>query len=223
MATAAPIPMPIDRDVLTLSQWLSPAYPVGAFAYSHGLEAAVDRGWVKHAADLEEWLLEVLGFGAGQADVRFLAAAYHASSDDELSEIDSAARAFAASRERLLEADQMGTAFGRTTTAIWPDGRADLCYPVALGHAASAAGIALDLTGKLFLQAFVSNLIAAAQRLLPLGQTDAQAMLHRLSAHCIAVAETAQDGDLTALSGTAFLGDIAAMHHETQYSRIFRT
>ncbi|MCB1328459.1 MAG: urease accessory protein UreF [Maritimibacter sp.] len=209
--------------VLTLAQWLSPAYPVGAFAYSHGLEAAVAAGWVTDGADLEAWLTEVLTTGAGHNDALILAAAYHAATPDRLAEIDATARAFAASKERLTETDQQGAAFTSTTHAIWGGDPAPLTYPVALGAAAARAGLPLDLAQEMYLQAFLSNLVAAGQRLLPVGQTEGQAILARLSAQLPATAAATRAGDLDALSATAFLTDIAAMRHETQATRIFRT
>ncbi|MEZ5751994.1 MAG: urease accessory UreF family protein [Paracoccaceae bacterium] len=213
----------MDTDgLLTLTQWLSPAYPVGAFAYSHGLEGAVAAGWVRDAEVLEGWLRDVLDHGAGRNDALFLAAAYHADIA-ALAEIDTLARALAPSRERLLETDALGAAFGTITGALWGDGVQGLTFPVALGHAAAREGIALDLTTTLYLQAFASNLIAAGQRLLPLGQTKAQHILRALAPLFTTIAADTSGGDLAALSSTAFLADIASMRHETQYSRIFRT
>ncbi|MDQ2090867.1 urease accessory protein UreF [Marimonas arenosa] len=215
--------MPTSIGFLTLSQWLSPAYPVGAFAYSHGLEAAVDRGWVRDGEALEHWLEDVLLHGTGRSDALLLAAAFHAATDQDLAEIDATARAFAASRERLLETEQMGAAFCAVTAAVWAADLQGLTYPVALGRAARSEEIPLKLTATIYLQAFLSNLIAAGQRLLPVGQTAAQAMLRRLTPLCADVADETNDGDLERLSGSAFLSDIASMKHETQYSRIFRT
>ena len=223
MDTDAPMAMPTDGQILTLAQWLSPAFPIGAFAYSHGLEAAVDLDWVRDAAGIETWLIDVLDCGAGRSDALFLAAAYHAREAGSVAEIDRAARAFTASAERLLEAVAQGAAFGRMMTALWKTQPSDLLYPVALGAAAQARGLPLAMTSKMYLQAFASNLIAAAQRLLPLGQTEGQAILLRLAGPCGTIAETTSDGNLMALTTTAFLSDIAAMRHETQSSRIFRT
>ena len=209
--------------VLTLAQWLSPAYPVGAFAYSHGLEAAVAVGWVLDGADLEDWLTEVLETGAGHNDALLLAAAYRAETPDALAEVDATARAFAASKERLAETDQQGAAFTATTHVIRGGDPTPRPYPVAVGAAAARAGLPLDLTQEMYLQAFLSNLVAAGQRLLPVGQTAGQAILNRLTARIPAVAAATRSGDLETLSATAFLTDIAAMRHETQATRIFRT
>lgn len=221
MATGAR--MATSTEILTLSQWLSPAYPVGAFAYSHGLEAAVGLGWVRDGAGLESWLEDIAALGAGRNDALFIAAAYRAQSREALREIDATARAFAASKERLTETEAQGAAFGAVTGALWGWPLDGLIYPVALGAAAARAGLPLDLTGQMYLQAFLSNLVAAAQRLLPLGQIKGQAILRRLSGRLPAICADTADGDLDRLGATAFLTDIAAMRHETQATRIFRT
>ena len=215
--------MPTDAQVLTLAQWLSPAFPIGSFAYSHGLEGAVDMDWVNDPASFEAWLIDVLECGAGRSDALFLAAAYHAQNDDQLAEIDAMARAFAASSERLLEAQAQKKAFCKMVNAVWGTRLDGLLYPVAFGAAAAQQELPLALTMRMSLQAFASNLIATGQRLLPLGQTEGQGILRRIGGACDSIAMASEDGDLTQLSTTAFMSDIAAMKHETQYSRIFRT
>ncbi|MBF9042671.1 urease accessory protein UreF [Rhodobacterales bacterium HKCCE4037] len=215
--------MTTEDAILTLTQWLSPAYPVGAFAYSHGLEALVGDGRVKTADDLRAWLEDVLRCGTGLCDARLLAAAWKAASAEAVASIDETARALAASRERVIETDQLGAAFGKVTNDIWQHEANALCYPVALGRAASLQNIPLDLTLRLFLQATVSNLVSAGQRLAPIGQTEAQRLVRDLMPLCHEIAESAKDGDLSNLSSFAFMADIASMRHETQYSRIFRT
>ncbi len=202
--------------MLTLSQWLSPAYPVGAFAYSHGLERLVEGG----LTDLRPWLEDVLTYGSGSSDALFLAAAYHAKSPTQT---DAMCRAFAPSKERLMELELQGAAFCEVTAKAFRLPLENLAYPVAIGRAAALENIPLPLTMQLYLQAFASNLVAAGQRLLPLGQTEAQTLIHALTPLITRIAREAESGDLTTLSGTAFIADIAAMQHETQHSRIFRT
>ncbi len=224
MATVTDIAPETDAEtkVMMLAQWLSPAFPVGAFAYSHGLEAAVDQGWVTDGAGLEHWLDDVLSFGAARADALMLAAAYRAHSPAELRDIDATARALAASRERLLETTAQGRAFG-AAVAVWDVALDDLTYPVALGAAAAQQSLPLLLTQKMYLQAMLSNLIAAGQRLLPVGQQQGLGIFKRLTPLCSTVAQETGDGDLARLSATAYMTDISAMRHETQGSRIFRT
>ncbi|WP_132543741.1 urease accessory protein UreF [Rhodovulum euryhalinum] len=215
--------MPTDAQVMKLAQWLSPAYPVGAFAYSHGLESAVAMGTVPDAAALREWLGDILFQGAGRADAIFLAAAYRAPDAAALAELDATARAFQPSAERLLETTAQGAAFARITGAVWPADLPDLTYPVALGRAARLHDLPLLLTARMYLHAFASNLVSAGIRLIPIGQTDGQKVLTALTPLCERVAEEAMAETLDELSSTAFLADIASMTHETQYSRLFRT
>ncbi|MEQ9053685.1 MAG: urease accessory UreF family protein, partial [Roseovarius confluentis] len=80
--------MSTEPDILTLAQWLSPAYPVGAFAYSHGLELAIREGWISDAETLRAWLAGVLADGSGRSDAVFLAAAHRAETNPEVHRID---------------------------------------------------------------------------------------------------------------------------------------
>ncbi len=215
--------MTTENQILTMAQWLSPAYPVGAFAYSHGLESLVEDGNVRDANTLRAWLEDILRFGAGASDARFIAAAWHAETSDDVAKVDAKVRAFAASKERALETVQIGAAFGLVTDKIWKQEPASLTYPVALGRAAKLQGLPLDLTLRMATQATLSNLISCAQRLAPIGQTEAQKILRDLTKLCCEIAQETSDGDLSVLTSSAFIGDIASMRHESQYSRIFRT
>ncbi len=224
MAMGARIAMPTDADaILTLTQWLSPAYPVGAFSYSHGLEAAVAAGRVCDATELEAWITDVLAHGAGRSDAICLAAAYKADTGADVGRIDAICRAFATAKERRLETEAQGTAFAQATAVLWSLDLPPLCYPVAVGRAAGLCVLPLELTASMSLQAFVSNLAAAGMRLLLVGQTTGQRLIKALAPLCLRLARDSAHGDLEQLSGTAFLAEIAAMRHETQHSRIFRT
>lgn len=217
MATAT------DAQVLTLAQWLSPAYPVGAFAYSHGLEAAITAGRVHDTGTLEDWAGTVLRHGAGWNDALFLAAAHHADDAPDLAAIDEACRAFAASAGRLKETVLQGRAFCEITAAVWHADLADLTYPVALGRAARLKGLPPRLTAQMVLHAFAGSLVSVGMRLIPLGQTEGQTLIRGFAPLCASIAAETEDGDLDRLSSTAFLADVDSMTHETQYSRIFRT
>ncbi|MCA0930118.1 urease accessory protein UreF [Ruegeria profundi] len=223
MATAGRMAIPTNADILTLTQWLSPAYPVGGFAYSHGLEWAIECGAVGTVAEVGSWITDVIQHGSGHSDSVFLAAAYRAETPEKLGEIDQTARAFCASSERLSETVLLGDAFCTVTSDVWALDLRKLTYPVAIGHAAAAQKLPLGLTAQMFLQAFLANLVACATRLVPLGQTDAQRLICDLTPLCQRIANDAIETGLNELSSTAFLSDIASMKHETQYSRIFRT
>ncbi|KAJ01497.1 urease accessory protein UreF [Sulfitobacter mediterraneus] len=215
--------MATATETLTLAQWFSPAFPVGAFAYSHGLEWAIESGAVHNPASTHNWIAQVLAHGAGWNDTLLLAASHRAADEATLREVDAIARALAASRERLKETDLQGAAFCKTVSDLSGRPLEGLCYPVAVGWAAQGAQLPLELTTQMYLQSFLSNLAAVAMRLVPLGQTAGQALIRDLTPRCIEIVHRALPSDLDNLTSTTFLADIAAMKHEIQYARIFRT
>ncbi|MEM7057057.1 MAG: urease accessory UreF family protein [Pseudomonadota bacterium] len=215
----------MTAETLRLMAWLSPAYPVGAYTYSHGLEWAVSSESVFNTSTAMAWIADALQHGSGRNDAILLAHAWRAAGDpDALAELAELAAALAPSAERLLETQAQGAAFADVTEAAW---NSDHCrhapYPVALGAAAGQAGIDLHLTTATFLQAFVSNLVSAAIRLVPLGQTDGQRIIAELLPCCQQVAEEGNNAHLDELGGSAVLADIASMRHETQEVRLFRS
>jgi urease accessory protein len=208
--------------LLTLTQWLSPGFPVSAYAYSHGLEQVVDSGALSDATGLRLWLEDVLAQGSGRNDAILLASAWRADPAD-LGDIDAVARAVAASAGRLTETVDQGAAFARTVNDIWHLGIDPLCYPVAVGRAARLKDLPLDATLHIYVHAFLAALVSAAVRLVPLGQTEGQAVLAGLAPLIADIAEAAEQADLDSLASSCFALDIAAMRHETQYSKVFRT
>ena len=214
--------MSINANTLTLVQLLSVSFPVGAFAYSHGLEAVIDDGTIKNAQDLEGWLHSLLTHGSARADAVLLNVAF-AAEYTEINAIDTSARAFATSKERLKETDLQGVAFCETASKVCGLNLSQFTYPVAVGHTARLMDLDVELTTAMYLQAFVGNLCAAAMRLVPLGQTDGQLVQVALKEVCLSIAADVQGATLDDLHSSSFLSDIASIRHETQYSRIFRT
>lgn len=212
-----------ELALLTLVQWLSPGFPVGAFSYSHGLETAHEAGDVTGAEGLEDWLAAVLAQGAGRNDAIFLTTAYRAQSADETDEINALACAMAPSKERLLETLAQGQAFGETVRAVWHLDLPARCYPVAVGQAAGAMDLPLGDTTRLFLQSFAANIVSAGVRLIPIGQTQGQRIVARLAPLCTQIAQEALEAGLDDLGGAAVLADIRSMQHETQYTRLYRS
>lgn len=216
-------------DIITLAQWLSPAFPVGAFAYSHGLEVVIQQQTLTSAQDLQDWLADVLAYGSGRNECILLRAAYGCTSPAALAMINETALAASASRERILETELQGSAFAQTAAAIWlrtePEETAPtaLCYPVAVGYAAARQRFDVELTAAMYLHAFASNLVSVAVRAVPLGQTEGQRVLAALAPLCEQIAAQTAGMALDDLSSTAFLSDIASMHHETLQPRIFRS
>ncbi|MEM6386565.1 MAG: urease accessory protein UreF [Pseudomonadota bacterium] len=207
-------------DILTLTQWLSPAFPVGAFAFSHGVENAVREGSIRDASGLEDWLNDLLEHGSGKSDVVLLSTAYKSKDAEEVQRL---ALAFQSSRERVEETSQLGAAFCRTVRDVWAIALRDLCYPVAIGRAARLRGMPLEDTAALYAQAFVTNLVSAAIRIVPLGQTEGQAVVAHLQDKCRALGEAATTFTPDDLASSTFLSDVHAMRHETLSPRIFQS
>ena len=217
--TITAIPMNTEH-LLTLTQWLSPAYPIGAFAWSHGLERAVQRGDVTNRDSLADWLKAVLEQGAGRSDAILLTVAH---GTDDVSEVAALAAVLAPSAERKAETLQQGAAFAATTRAVWGLNLPDMAYPVAVGRAAGMMGLPVVPVAQVWLQAFVGNLIQAAQRLMPLGQTEGQRILAELSPICMQVGQDASLATLDDIGTASFAVDIASMQHAQNYPRIFRS
>jgi urease accessory protein len=220
---------------LPLLVWLSPAFPVGAFAYSHGLEWAHEAEDVTDAASLEAWLADLLEHGAGYNDALLFAEAFRAVLADDgvrLAGVAELALAFAASAERRLEATTQGDAFVAATVKTWPCKALDqlqcawggpVAYPVAVAVASAGHDIALADALRAFSLGFVANLVSAAVRLGIVGQTDGQRVLAALIPKIEHLAAFAAEATLDDLGGAAFRSDLAALRHETQYTRLFRS
>ncbi|RYH10618.1 urease accessory protein UreF [Tropicimonas sp. IMCC6043] len=207
--------------ILTLTQWLSPAFPVGGFAYSHGLEAAIAAGEVSDAASLERWLRAVLEQGAGRCDAILLCHAMRGV--PEATELAALAESLAASRERWLEAREQGAAFMRAVNALTGAERDAYPLPVAVGAAAAGLELGAAEVAAFYLQAFAANLVSAGVRFVPLGQTEGQAVLARLRPRIVALAGAAAEAGLDEIGSAAFGADIAAMRHETMDVRLFKS
>ena len=217
-----------DPALIRLLMWLSPTFPTGGFAYSHGLEWAIEAGDVRHERDLAEWVADILAHGAGRTDAILLRHAYRAPDTTTFASVAELAVAAATCRERQTETLGQGGAFA-AAAHVWgcprldalPPGR--VSYPVAIGALASANGIGEDAACLAFLQGFSANLVSAGVRLVPLGQTAGLRALAALEAAVLTVAEETRAAMLDDIGGCAFRADIAAMRHETQYTRLFRS
>ncbi|MBS1181065.1 MAG: ureF [Proteobacteria bacterium] len=216
--------------------WLSPAFPVGAFTYSHGLEWAVEDGTVTSAAALSTWLSDILCHGAGRSDAILLVAAFRAAADgrsDDLLEVAELAYALQPSKERRLESGAQGRAFATAIADTWGAptlvdlaGRLvpnPVAYPVAVATAAADHHLPLAETTEAYLTAFAANLVSAAVRAVPLGQTEGQRTIRTLAPIVSTVAADALSASLDDIGGATLRADIASMAHETQYTRLFRS
>jgi len=218
-----------------LFAWLSPAYPVGAFSYSSGLEWAVEAGDVTSADTLCRWLTTLLSDGAGFCDAVLFAHAYRAcqsGNDNALCEAAELAVALPPSRERFLETTTQGRAFLDVTQTTWPCPTLDrlaeiwsgpIAYPVAVAVAAAGHQIPLEHSLAAYLQAVAANWVSAGLRLVPLGQTDGQRVSAKLQPIIAATMKRALAAALVDAGSAVYRADIAAMRHETQYTRLFRS
>ena len=211
------------QQLLQLLAFMSPAFPVGSFAYSHGLERAIDDGIVTSADEVREWIESLLLHGSGWNDAVLFAVAYDASDEVRL-EIDELALALAASRERALEASDLGQSFARAVaTMSLSEAMNFQTYPIAVASACQKACIDKYADLLAYLLAFSNNLIAVAVRLVPLGQTKGLEVMRDLMPVISETAERALMASLDDLGSSTLLSDIASMKHETQYSRVFRS
>jgi urease accessory protein len=219
-----------------LLAWLSPAYPIGGFSYSHGIETAVEEGFIINRASLVAWLQTVLGAGTGRVDGALFATAWRAAKTQDWQTFDTIAERAAAWRgtsEMALESRQQGGSFLSITRTAWqhPDLDAahqrlkgEIALPVAVALAAAAHGIALEAALGGYLHAFTANLISAAVRTVSLGQSDGQIALASLEGAVRRTVEAALAvSDLDEVGTATPLLDWCSLRHETQYTRLFRS
>lgn len=221
-------PLAGSAALLRLMAWLSPAFPVGGFSYSHGIERAVDDGLIASAKDLSDWLGALAEIGSGWNDCVLFAESWRrARTSGDLVEIAELGEALAGSRERHMETMLQGQAFLKAAAA-WPTPAAlrlpeDCPYCVAVGATAGGHGIGLEDALSAWLQAFATNLVQAAIRLSVLGQVAATGVIAGFEPIALAVGKRAATSSLDDLGTAALASEISAMRHETQHSRLFRS
>jgi urease accessory protein len=219
-----------------LLTWLSPAFPVGAFSYSHGLEYAVEAGLVNDRATLIAWTEGIVRYGAGRLDGMLLLAAHRAatrSDTDGLKDVAELASAMRGGAELALESTAQGAAFLKAIGAGWPHlvaspalralAQSSLSYPVAVGATAAVAGIAEAPALQAYLTAFCGNLVSAALRLAPIGQSDGVAALAALEPTVSHQVERLRAAPFETLGTASLTVDWCSMKHETQETRLFRS
>lgn len=228
-----------DAALYDLLSWMSPSYPIGAFAYSSGLEWAVEAGHAIDRRSAEAWIGAMAEHGSIRTDAVLFTYAFRAAQDrraDRFAAVAELAAAALTSYERQMEATAQGAAFRSIARATAPapalamlDAIDDdaLSYPVAVASLTAAHGVGIEAALTAFLHGVVSNLVSAAQRLIPLGQTDGQLMIRSLRERVFATAADAialdDDDPFDQLGSASLCADLACMAHETQYTRLFRT
>ena len=215
-----------DASLLRLMTLFSPVFPVGGFAYSHGLEQAVHENFIKNAEDLFNWLDDLLIHGSLHNDAILIAETWrYTNLDQNISLLIEIANAIAASKERSMEIDLQGAAFCKAITEMGVSNKIykTLPYPIAVGVLGYRLEIKLPSLLTAYLHAFISNLVQAAIRLVPLGQSDGVKTMAKLEKTILAITGNSDKLTLDDLGSCCLLSDIMAMRHETLYSRIFRS
>ena len=227
-----------DNSLIRLQTWLSPSFPVGAFAYSHGLEYAVETGAIHDLDTLTEWVSGIISFGSGRIDAAFFRSAYEAiveGDKERLAQVVERADAQRATSEMALESISQGRAFLETLINTWPQPRLiqwqkelkvmrrQPAYCVAIGVSCAIAKIPLSPAQAAYLNATAANVVSAVVRLLPLGQTDGQRALLDLEATILRAIAAAVTGNSEYQGSAALSVDWMSTQHETQYTRIFRS
>ncbi|MGB1147590.1 MAG: urease accessory protein UreF [Alphaproteobacteria bacterium] len=222
----------MTTDALALQRllsWTSPSFPIGAFSYSGGLEAAIEERLVRDRQTLEDWCDFHLSHGAALQDAWALSATM--AEAGKAAEVNELSLALRQTRETRQELALLGDAFAKVMTGVWalelPEGfEGDKSYPVLFGLAAKAFEIDAEAALTAFLHAWLANQVSVACRVIPLGQTDGQRVMHhfeaRLSQTAQQAAQTLTDPDTPPLS-SALVADWCSVIHETQYSRLFRS
>jgi len=233
VAVAAPVDATLSiAALLQLQNWMSPAFPIGAYTCSHGLESAIADGVVTDASTLGAWLRDILERGSAWNDAVILNETHAAvvrGRHDRLLELASLALALSAGDERYRESLLLGASF-RRAAAAWIDERDPLApfpdgcpLPVAVGALAATSVLPVVPVLACSLQSTVANLAWIATRLVPLGQSDTLALLAVFEPMLATLADRAAASTLDDLGGCAVLADIASLRHEHLDSRVCRT
>ena len=215
-----PMYTPTDSKLITVMQWLSPAFPIGGFAYSHGLEWAINKGHVGNREELQKWISDLLEYGSLKNDAILIKLVLQGSDPREINEL---AMALCPASERLSETQLQGGAFCKIMRDVWSLEINDLTLPIALALAAKNESIDQNLVLPAYLHSFCSNLISVAMRLIPIGQTDGQKTLRELSPLILDSVRSVAEVAIDDLGSNCFLSDVSAMQHEYLQSRVFKT
>jgi len=215
-----PMYTPTDSKLITVMQWLSPAFPIGGFAYSHGLEWAINKGYVSNREELQKWVSDLLEYGSLKNDAILIKLVLQGSDPKEINEL---ALALCSASERLSETQLQGGAFCKIMREVWSLEIDELTLPIALALAAKNESIDQNLVVPAYLHSFCSNLISVAMRLIPIGQTDGQKTLRELSPLISDSVRAVAKSDKDDLGSACFLSDVSAMQHEYLQPRVFKT
>ena len=210
--------MKLSRDVQILQNWFSAGFPIGSFAYSHGLETVIEDKVVTDPPTLTAWIEFVLKYGSCHNDALFLKAAHRG---DDLNQL---CLSLSAGQEREIETLELGHAFTMAVTETYglslPKG---LAYPIAIGLASAQLQMNLLLTIQSYLQSFAANLVSVGVRSIPIGQIAGQQCLVQMFPVIKRLGSQLLETDVTELGSCTFIGDMMSIQHETSVPRLYRT
>ena len=227
-------------DLLRLQAWLSPAFPIGGFSYSHGLEEAVAIDDVNDPDSLFGWIEAAVSRGAGRVDGMLLVAAWRAADagdHERLREVAEIGAAMRGTAELALESNAQGEAFLETAQAAWPNKEVEaataaikqtktnpaLPVPVAVGMVAACHGVPVEYVLPMYLQSFAAGIVSAGVRLIPLGQNDGQRVVARMQRVVVRAGEATLAARFEDIGGATPVIDLASMAHEMRDGRLFRS
>jgi urease accessory protein len=206
-----------DYHQLLLS-WFSPAFPIGSYNFSHGIEAAIEMNFINNANNLKTWICHIITFGSGKTDCILLTNAYKDQNVNEL------AFSLCSSKERWIETKQLGKAFCKNIKENWGYNiENNLAYPVAVGVAGLHFKIPLEQLLVTYLQNFVANLVNIGVKHIPLGQSAGQKILIELIPIIKDQALLYKKCEINDIGNSSFISDLASMYHETLKNRIYQT
>lgn len=218
-----------------LMSWMSPSYPVGAYTYSHGIEFAVEEGLIQNVDDLIIWIGDIVEYGTCRTDGILFCEAYRAVKSDNPTRLyDVAELAFAnrATKELDLESTAQGRAFMTITENAFPSlalnqlkarWSGPIAHSIAVAVAAAGRNVPIEMALTGYMHGFVSNLVSAAVRLVPLGQTDGQKAIAALEEVSARQVQGALFSTLDDFGSATLMVDWCSAQHETQYTRLFRS
>jgi urease accessory protein len=223
------------NEITALLQLASAALPIGAFSYSHGLESAVDAGFVTDASSAEAWIASGLQQVIGRCEAPLVSLLYDLWNEDNFAELSRWNRWFLASRESAelrQETEQMGWSLAQLSPSLAGPKSAEReailsVRPIALPVAYAAVALALNLNKELciasYLFAWLENQVIAAVKALPLGQLAGQKILTGLRQLIPDIVSAALQTTPEKFSSFAPQLAILSARHEAQYSRLFRS
>jgi urease accessory protein len=233
IATAMPIPIPDTQPLLRLLQLVSPTLPVGAYSYSEGLETLVQQGHITTAEAVMHWLEQELQWGLIRLDVVAIKEVYSAiatANHDACRAVNRQLSALRDTEESRQQSWAMGRALNRMAVKLEPDlqpwmSALDAPCNFAVSFALLATQWQIDLPTAVlgYLQSWATNLIAAAIKLVPLGQTAGQKLLMDLTPTLEATAAQCLETTFDEVALSSWGTSLAGMQHEVLYSRLFRS